>query len=221
MTDTDARTADGEARAADSFDREYAPLRRADLLDDPFAQLEAWVSLARHEVPTYEAMTLATVDETGEPDARMVLLRGHDRAGLRFFTDYESAKGRQLAATRRAALVLYWREQGRQIRARGVVSRTSPEISDEYFATRARAARLAAWITPQSEPIESREELEGRVGEFESRFEGKEVPRPSFWGGYVLEPETIEFFQSQPSRLHDRFLYSRDGAAWQVERLAP
>ena len=221
MTDQQGPAADSTAGEAGGFDRNYAPLRRADLLDDPFAQLEAWVEHARREVPSYEAMTLATVDEAGEPDARMVLLRGYDRAGLRFFTDYDSAKGRQLATTPRAALILYWREQGRQIRARGLVSRTSPEISDEYFATRPRPARLAAWITPQSESISSREELDSRVGEYESRFEGDDVPRPAFWGGYVLEPETIEFFQSQPSRLHDRFLYSREGDAWRIERLTP
>ena len=200
---------------------EQPKLRRADLLDDPIAQIAEWLANAREVASLPEAMTLATIDESGDPDARMVLLRGVAADGLRFYTDYESAKGHQLAAHPTAALVIYWRALDRQLRARGPVRRASADDSDAYFQGRPRVARLAAWISPQSEPIASREALEDRFREQESRFDGIDVSRPPFWGGYVLEPHTIEFFQSQRSRLHDRFLYTRSGERWRVERLAP
>ena len=196
-------------------------LRRSELIDDPVAQIEAWLGQAREAVEVPEAMTLGTVDEDGEPDARMVLLRGVGDDGLRFYTDYESTKGRQLDGHPCGALVVYWRELNRQIRARGPVERARSDDSDAYFAARPRAARLAAWISPQSEPIASRAELEKRYAEQERRFSGADVPRPPFWGGYVLRPKTIEFFQSQRNRLHDRFLYTRQDGAWTIERLAP
>jgi pyridoxamine 5'-phosphate oxidase len=200
---------------------DLAPLRRADLLDDPIAQIELWLSQAREVVPLAEAMTLATVDEAGEPDARMVLLRGVGADGLRFYTDYESAKGRQLAAHPSAALVVYWQQLDRQIRARGEVQQAGADDSDTYFVGRPRDARLAAWISPQSEAITSRAELERRYEKEKRRFSGEEVPRPPRWGGYVLRPDTIEFFQSQRSRLHDRFLYTRTDGRWRIQRLAP
>jgi pyridoxamine 5'-phosphate oxidase len=173
-------------------------------------------------VPLAEAMTLATVDEEGAPDARMVLLKGFGPAGIRFFTNYRSAKARQLDGAGMAAIVIYWRELDRQVRARGPVRRLPADESDAYFATRLRDARLGAWASPQSDPIADREELDRRLAEAEGRFEGEEVPRPPHWGGYVLEPKWIEFWQGQVARLHDRFLYTREPeGGWRIERLAP
>jgi pyridoxamine 5'-phosphate oxidase len=197
------------------------PLRRADLADDPIEQFATWFAHAEQEVPLAEAMTLATVDEHGAPDARMVLLKGFGPAGFRFFTNYESAKARQLEASGRAALVIYWRELDRQVRVRGAVERLPSEESDAYFATRSRDSQLGAWASPQSAPIESRRVLDARLAEISERFAGRGVPRPSNWGGYAVIGEQIEFWQGQVGRLHDRFRYTRDGEAWRIERLGP
>jgi len=197
------------------------PLRRDDLAADPIAQLADWYQRALDEVPLADAMALATVDGEGRPDARMVLLKGFSDDGLRFFTNYESAKAGQLEAAGHAAVIVYWRELDRQVRARGPVGRLPEAASDAYFATRPRDSQLGAWASPQSSPIESREELDARVGELGARFGGGEVPRPEHWGGYVLRPETVEFWQGQVGRLHDRFRYSREGQGWRIERLAP
>jgi pyridoxamine 5'-phosphate oxidase len=151
----------------------------------------------------------------------MVLLKGFGPAGFRFFTSYESAKGAQLGATPHAALVIYWRELDRQVRARGTVERLSPEDSDAYFASRARDSQIGAWASPQSRSIPSRGELDSLVDEISERYGDGEIPRPSHWGGYVLHPETVEFWQGQVARLHDRFRYTRRGDSWQTERLAP
>jgi pyridoxamine 5'-phosphate oxidase len=172
-------------------------------------------------VPLCEAITLATVDAEGRPDARMVLLKGFDRRGFRFFTNYESAKAAQLERSGRAAIVAYWRELDRQVRARGTVARLSSEESDAYFATRPRAAQLGAWASPQSRPIADRAKLERALAEAEGRFQDSEVARPQHWGGYLLEAEEVEFWQGQLARLHDRFLYRRSGDGWAIERLAP
>jgi pyridoxamine 5'-phosphate oxidase len=197
------------------------PLRRADLLADPIEQVGGWLERAARAVPMHEAMTLATVDERGAPDARMVLLKGLDGAGFRFYTNHSSDKGRQLEATPRAALILHWRELDRQVRARGAVERLPDAESDAYFASRPRAARIGAWASRQSEPLASRDELDARVTEIEARFDGREVERPSFWGGYLLRPESIEVWQGQVGRLHDRFRYAREDEGWRIERLAP
>jgi pyridoxamine 5'-phosphate oxidase len=197
------------------------PLRRSDLRDDPAEQFAAWYEQARKEVPLPEAMALATVDADGQPDARMVLLKGFDRDGIRFFTNYESAKGAQLESGAGAALVVYWRELDRQVRVRGTVERLAPAESDAYFATRSRDSQLGAWASPQSQALESREELDDRVREAEARFGQGEVRRPAHWGGYLVRPRTIEFWQGQVGRLHDRFRYARGGDGWAIERLAP
>jgi pyridoxamine 5'-phosphate oxidase len=197
------------------------PLRRESLAGDPIAQFAEWYERAAAEVPLADAMTLATVDGDGIPDARMVLLKGFDEAGFCFFTNYESAKGAQLAANPAAALVVYWRELDRQVRARGSVERLSDAESDAYFATRARDSQLGAAASPQSRPLGSREELDELVREAEARFEDGEVPRPGHWGGYLLRPQTVEFWQGQVGRLHDRFRYSRDDGGWRIERLGP
>jgi len=196
-------------------------LRAADLAADPIEQFGAWFEVAEREAPLAEAMMVATVDAEGAPDARMVLLKGFGPDGFRFFTNYGSAKGAQLGATPLAALVIYWRELDRQVRVRGPVERLPAEDSDAYFASRLRESRLGAWASPQSEAISGREALEQRLEEVESRFGDGEVPRPEFWGGFLVRPERIEFWQGQQARMHDRFVYTRTGDAWQMERLAP
>ncbi|MBS1882294.1 MAG: pyridoxamine 5'-phosphate oxidase [Actinobacteria bacterium] len=203
--------------------RDFPPLREADLEADPFAQFAAWYALAAAEVPMADAMTLATVGADGGPDARMVLLKGHGPDGFRFFTNHGSVKAGQIDAHPRGALILYWRELERQVRARGPIERLPAADSDAYFATRARESRIGAWASPQSRPLADRADLDRRVAEVRERFEGVgEVPRPEFWGGFVLRPETIEFWQGQQARLHDRFRYSReDGGAWRIQRLGP
>jgi len=195
------------------------PLDRDALVDDPIEQLRRWYEQARDAVPLAEAMTLATVDQDGAPDARMVLLKGIEPGGLLFHTNYESAKGRQLEADPRAAVILYWREQDRQVRVRGSVERLSAEESDEYFATRPPGGRYAAWASPQSRPIE-REELDRRFAEAQERH-GDDVQRPAHWGGFRLRPDRFEFWQGREDRMHDRFAYTPDGDGWRIERLAP
>jgi pyridoxamine 5'-phosphate oxidase len=203
--------------------RAFPPLQRSDLSPDPFVQFAEWYELASAEVPLADAMTLATLGADGGPDARMVLLKGHGPDGFRFFTNYESAKAGQIAADPRGALIVYWREHDRQVRARGPIERLSAADSDAYFASRGRESRLGAWASPQSRPLADRAELDRRLADVQERFgtEGN-VPRPEFWGGFVLRPETIEFWQGQQARLHDRFVYRRgDDDAWSIQRLAP
>jgi pyridoxamine 5'-phosphate oxidase len=197
------------------------PLQRSAIADDAIDQFRDWYEGAEREVPLPQAMTLATVDAEGAPDARMVLLKGFGSEAFRFFTNLSSAKARQLEATPRAALVLYWRELDRQVRVRGPVERLSEAASDEYFASRPRDAQIGAWASRQSKPLPDRATLDARVEEAEERFSGGEIPRPDFWGGYALRPEEIEFWQGQVGRLHDRFLYTREAAGWRLERLAP
>jgi pyridoxamine 5'-phosphate oxidase len=197
------------------------PLDRSALADDPIAQFGEWYERAAKEVPLHDAMTLATVDDDGSPDARMVLLKGFGPGGFRFFTNLRSAKARQLDASPRAALIIYWRELDRQVRVRGPVEKLPPSADDEYFATRSREARIGAWASPQSEALPHREALDDQVREVTERFEGDEVPRPESWGGYLVRPERIEFWQGQAARLHDRFLYVPEGDGWRIARLAP
>lgn len=199
------------------------PLRREDLPEDPLELFADWFRRAGEEAPLPEAVCLATVDPDGAPDARMVLLKGFGPEGFRFFTNEESAKGAQLAARPLAALVLYWRELDRSVRVRGPVERVGAEEADEYFGSRARESRLGAWASPQSRPLESRGELDRRLAEAEDRFADGEIERPAHWGGYRVVPVSMEFWQGQVARLHDRFRYSRDSASssWSVTRLAP
>lgn len=197
------------------------PFTETDLTADPFELLATWYELAREQAPLPEAICLATVDEAGMPDARMVLLKGFGPDGFRFFSNHGSAKGRQLAARPAAALVLYWRELDRQIRARGIVERLPDRDSDEYFASRMRESRIGAWASPQSRELADRGELDRLVDEAEGRFGADDIPRPEFWGGYRVVPERIEFWQGQVGRLHDRFVYRRAGDRWTIARLAP
>ena len=197
------------------------PLRRADLDPDPIRQFRVWAELAEREVPLPEAMTLATVDADGAPDARMILLKGADERGFRFYSNRLSAKGEQLDATPRAALVVYWREQDRQVRIRGPVQALGDEESDRYFASRPRDSQLGAWASEQSRPLADRASLDRRLEEVERRFAGSDVERPTHWGGYLVRPDAVEFWQGQVGRLHDRFRYTRVGEDWRIERLAP
>ncbi len=195
-------------------------LDRDQLADEPIEQFRRWWELALKEVPLAEAMTLASADADGRPDARMVLLKGFDSKGFRFHTNYESVKGEQLAANPHAAIVVYWRELDRQIRVRGPVERLPEAESDEYFHTRPPERRYGAWASPQSRPLADRAELDRRVAEVRVRF-GQEIPRPSHWGGFLVRHEQVEFWQGQVGRLHDRFRYSREEAEWRIERLGP
>jgi pyridoxamine 5'-phosphate oxidase len=196
------------------------PLERSTLAADPIEQFRDWFERAEREVPLANAMALATVDPDGSPDARMVLLKGFGAEAFRFFTNFGSAKARQLEGTSRAALVFYWRELDRQVRVRGPVERLPDSESDEYFASRPRPAQIAAWASPQSDLLPDRDALDTRVRELEERFAG-DVPRPPFWGGYAVRPREIEFWQGQAARLHDRFRYTREADGWRLERLAP
>jgi pyridoxamine 5'-phosphate oxidase len=192
-------------------------LREADLASDPLEQFRAWFAEAEGVVGTPEAMALATAG----PSVRMVLLKGADERGFTFYTGYASRKAAELEHDPRAALLFYWGPLGRQVRIEGPVEQVSPEESDAYFATRPRGAQLAATASEQSTVLGSRAELESRVAELAAKHEGGDVPRPSHWGGYRLEPETYEFWQHRDDRMHDRLRYRRDGDGWMVERLSP
>jgi pyridoxamine 5'-phosphate oxidase len=209
-------------RAPTGFHQDRA-LDRDDLLDDPLAQFLRWLTDAEAAgVPLPNAMGVATADADGRPSVRHVLLRGVDERGFEFFTNYDSRKGRQLAANPHAGLVFLWKELDRQVNVTGRVSRSSEASSDAYFAARPRDAQLGAWASRQSAVLWGREELEAQIAEVAARFPG-EVPRPPFWGGFLVHPETIEFWQGRQHRLHDRFRYARaaSGDVWHIERLSP
>ena len=178
---------------------------------------------AESEINDPEAMTLATVDAKGLPDARMLLCKGADARGVVFYTNVESAKGRQLAAQPKAAALFYWKSLRRQVRFRGAVAELTPAESDAYFATRPRDSRIGAWASQQSRPLESRAVLEAAVKTYESRFQAGDVPRPDYWRGYRLTPVEIEFWQDRPSRLHDRMSFRRASpeSSWMRQRLYP
>jgi pyridoxamine 5'-phosphate oxidase len=188
---------------------------------DPITEFLNAVERAQaHQVDT-APVVLATTDEHGQPSARLVLLRGIDQRGFVFFTNYNSRKGRELEGNPRAALCIHWPTLDEQIRIEGSVSRVSDAESDEYFAGRPRGSQLGAWASEQSQVLPSRETLEERYREIERRFEGRQVERPAFWGGYRIAPHRIEFWYGRPDRLHDRVLYVRRDGAWRIERLYP
>jgi pyridoxamine 5'-phosphate oxidase len=195
-------------------------VRRSDLDADPLAQFRRWYAEAEELVPVPEKIALATSSPEGAPSLRMVLLKGADENGLTFFSHYPSRKGRELEANPQAAILCYWEPLGRQVRAEGRVARLDPELSDAYFATRPRDAQVGAHASRQSEAIASRDELERRVAALDGELPAQ-VPRPAWWGGFRLVPETWEFWEHRDSRLHDRFRYARDGGGWRIDRLNP
>jgi len=205
--------------------REYtaAGLYRSDLAGDPDVQLARWLAEARAAgLPEPNAMVLSTVGADGAPSSRMVLLKGLDDGGLVFYTNYASRKGRELFANPRCCLLFPWQPLQRQVRVDGVARRLSGEVSDRYFATRPRGAQLGAWASRQSSVVANREELEEAYAAAQERWpDPQPVPRPEEWGGFVLDPHTVEFWQGRPDRMHDRLRYRRTGDAWFVERLAP
>ncbi|MDZ8030049.1 MAG: pyridoxamine 5'-phosphate oxidase [Nostoc sp. DedQUE08] len=190
---------------------------------NPFIQFKKWFDQAlAAQLPEPNAMTIATATPDGKPSARMVLLKDFDERGFTFFTNYNSHKGQELAENPQAALVFWWAELERQVRISGYVEKVSETESDQYFHSRPANSRLGAWVSNQSEVIESREVLERRLQEFQSKYENQEIFRPSHWGGLRVIPTEIEFWQGRPSRLHDRLLYSRlDNGTWKIERLSP
>ena len=188
---------------------------------DPLEQFEHWMADALgHDLPVSNAMTLATVTPEGKPDARIVLLKGVDNGGFVFYTNYESAKGRQLAACPEGMLVFFWVELERQVRVAGRVEKVSAGESDEYFAIRPLGSRHSAWASAQSSPVAGRRILEEALAAAEKKH-GANPPRPPHWGGYRLVPDSLEFWQGRPNRLHDRLLYSRSGDTWTIGRLSP
>jgi len=195
----------------------------ADLSPDPHAQFDTWFREAiEGGVPDPEQMALATTTLDGVPSVRMVLLKGHDARGFVFYTNRTSRKGIELQANPRAAGVLHWKRQERQVRLEGTVEVVPEDESSAYFSTRARDSQIGAWASPQSQPVASRAELEHRTAEIERRFSGgAAVPLPPFWGGYRIEATVIEFWQGRPGRLHDRMRYERRSGGWNRERLAP
>jgi pyridoxamine 5'-phosphate oxidase len=205
--------------------KEYtrAGLKESDTHPNPKEQFRTWFDEALaanlHEP---NAMTLATSTPHGRPSVRVVLLKGFDERGFVFYTNYEGRKGEELEANPYCALLFYWGELERQVRVEGRVGRLPDEESDAYFAGRPRGSQLGAWASEQSRPVKDRGALEERLRELEAEYEGREVPRPPFWGGYRVEPEVIEFWQGRENRLHDRLRYRRSGnGGWRRERLQP
>ncbi|MDX1646902.1 MAG: pyridoxamine 5'-phosphate oxidase [Longimicrobiales bacterium] len=189
---------------------------------DPVELFAEWYASAEEaEIPLPEGMCLATASEGGQPSVRMVLLKGFDTRGFVFFTNYGSRKAQELDENPRAALCFHWPTLERQVRINGGVTRISREESEEYFRSRARGSRIGAWASEQSRPLGSRETLEDRVRVMEERFGEGEVPLPPFWGGYRVEPQTIEFWQGRDDRLHDRLVFTREGDGWSTMRLYP
>jgi pyridoxamine 5'-phosphate oxidase len=204
--------------------KEYtsAGLVEDDVDPDPIVQFHNWFEkVIEADLHEPNAMTLATASREGGPSARIVLLKGYDERGFVFYTNYEGRKARELEANPLCALLFYWGELERQVRVEGRASRIPGEESDAYFSSRPRGSRLGAWASEQSQPVEDRNVLEERVRALEAEYEGREIPRPPFWGGYRVEPEIVEFWQGRENRLHDRIVYRRTGEGWKMERLQP
>ena len=203
--------ATAEANAAEIFDR-----------DDPFSLFADWFADAKRKEPNDpNAMALATADETGLPDVRMVLLKDFDADGFVFYTNLESAKGLQIGANPQAALCFHWKSLRRQVRLRGAVEPVTPDEADAYFASRARDSRIGAWASKQSRPLESRFALEKAVAKEAARFGLGTVPRPPHWSGFRLKPQHFEFWRDRPFRLHDRLVFDHHDGKWTTQRLYP
>ncbi|MEA2146093.1 MAG: pyridoxamine 5-phosphate oxidase [Solirubrobacteraceae bacterium] len=201
---------------------DFIPLREQDVLADPLAQFAAWFEEARQAgIAHPEEMAVATATANGTPSVRMVLMKGYDADGFAFFTNYDSRKGADLDANPRGALLFYWGVLGRQVRVEGAVKRTSRERTAQYVHSRARGSQLSAMASPQSQVVPSRGALEDRVEEMAAHYAETELPVPDRWGGYLVLPERVEFWQHRDDRLHDRLLYTPDGDGWKIQRLAP
>ena len=197
-------------------------LDREDLDDSPFVQFESWLADAcEAELLDPNAMSIATVAHDGQPYCRTVLLKHYDEKGFVFYTNHESNKARHIAENGKVALLFFWRSLGRQIGIRGTASRISKAETLKYFLSRPRGSQIGAWVSAQSSIITSRSHLEAQYAEMKQKFADREIPLPSFWGGYRVEPHELEFWQSRDDRLHDRFVYSREDQGWRIERLAP
>lgn len=192
------------------------------MTNDPIAEFRELLEKAkREEGENATACSLATADESGRPSARMVLLKAVDHSGFVFYTNFGSRKAAELEANPRAALCFHWTSLGQQVRVEGQVERVSDQEADAYFASRSRNSRLGAWASKQSQPLGSAAELLARFAKLEIRYVGRSIPRPSFWGGFRVKPERIEFWSNRPHRLHDRRVFTPDGDGWSIERLYP
>ena len=218
MTDSIPGSPTATDYLADNTDRDLSWIDA----DDPIALFDQWLAKAGEtEVNDPNAMSVATVDASGQPDVRILLLKGLSDAGFAFYTNSESAKGQQLTDNPKAALCFHWKTQRRQVRVRGHVEQVGVEGSDAYFANRARGSRLSAWASDQSRPVEDRDTLIAERDATEARFEGEDVPRPPHWYGYRVVPSEIEFWQDGAFRIHDRILFTRNGEGWAKTRLYP
>jgi pyridoxamine 5'-phosphate oxidase len=207
-----------------NFRKEYTKfgLNREDLNSSPFAQFNSWFEQAQNaQINEPNAMSIATVNEKGEPSIRTVLLKIFDDKGFVFFTNYKSAKAQDIEQNNSVALLFAWLDLERQIRISGKVEKITQAESFAYFTSRPKGSQLGAWISPQSKIIESRDFLKQKLAEMKSKFSSGKIPLPSTWGGYRVIPEKFEFWQGRSSRLHDRFIYQKKGDNWHVHRLAP
>lgn len=212
------------SRKTESIRREYQreELTEQEIKEHPVEQFSVWFQQALNaEVTEVNAMSLATADADGVPSVRIVLLKGFDRQGFRFFTNYQSRKGQELEVNNKAALCFFWPVLERQVRIEGIVKKVSRKESESYFKKRPRESRIGAWASAQSREVESREELDRQFQEVRKKFEGKDIPTPEDWGGYRLEPDALEFWQGRESRMHDRMRYEKIENEWQIKRLAP
>ena len=209
--------------AAIRKDYKLQSLDEKDVQPDPMKQFEKWwQDVLGSTIEEVNAMTLATANKNGRPSARIVLLKGFAKDGFIFFTNYESHKGSELLENPQASLVFFWKELERQVRIEGMAEKISGKESDAYFSSRPEGSKIGAWASPQSKVIASREIIEANVTATEKKFTGAEIQRPPHWGGYIIKPAVIEFWQGRPSRLHDRIQYSKqENGNWKIERLAP
>jgi len=197
-------------------------LDQKEVNENPFEQFSVWFEEAmKSQLPEPNAMILATADKQGKPSARALLLKGFDENGFIFYTNYESRKGKELEENNRASILFFWAELERQIRLEGKVRKITPEESKKYFDTRPYKSRIGAWASNQSEVIESRFVIVKKFLKYFAKFHSSEIPLPPYWGGYILEPDSFEFWQGRANRLHDRVRYRKDGINWIIERLSP
>jgi pyridoxamine 5'-phosphate oxidase len=211
-----------EAIANIRKDYKLKSLLEGDVKKDPVDQFSVWWEEAvKSDIAEVNAMSLATCKPDGSPSARIVLLKGYSKEGFTFYTNYLSDKGKELEGNARTALVFFWKELERQVRIEGTAEKVSEEASDAYFRSRPTGSKIGAWASAQSAVVAGREEIEERYLDLSSRFKDGEIPRPLHWGGYIVRPTKIEFWQGRASRLHDRILYSKIKDGWKIERLSP